>query len=177
MQGTPENHPGRKGGLHVFEDRMTKARDGSFVQVAKSSRESTDILVVKCEQTCGAKRSDRCFPVKHGMRPAAGSGQKSRSNGQYVARGTPEPPGAHERASARSADAAFAEKPERDVCAVSLYFASYHHCRIHKALYASPATAAGITDKLMTVEDAEGRIDMVAARPGGPMYSWARNAA
>jgi hypothetical protein len=56
------------------------------------------------------------------------------------------------------------------VHALALYFASYNFCRIHKTLRMSPAMAAGITDRLWSMEDIIARIDAdaPAPKPRGP---------
>jgi hypothetical protein len=48
---------------------------------------------------------------------------------------------------------AFSKKIDNHVHALSIYFVWYNFCRIHKRLRVSPAMAAGITDKLMSMED------------------------
>ncbi len=62
----------------------------------------------------------------------------------------------------------FSKKLESHVYAISLYFVFYNFCRIHKTLKVTPAMAAGITDKLMSMEDVVGLIDAVAPKPGRP---------
>jgi hypothetical protein len=49
--------------------------------------------------------------------------------------------------------------------ALALYFAFYNFCRIHKTLKVSPAMAAGITDKLWSLEDIAERIEAAQAKP------------
>ncbi len=53
---------------------------------------------------------------------------------------------------------------------LALYFAFYNFCRIHKTLRVSPAMAAGITDRLWSLEDIVARIDAMAPppKPRGP---------
>ena len=48
---------------------------------------------------------------------------------------------------------AFSKKVENHVHAVALHFMYYNFCRIHKTLRVTPAMAAGVTDRLWTVED------------------------
>ncbi len=62
----------------------------------------------------------------------------------------------------------FSKKLESHIYAISLYFVFYNFCRIHKTLKVSPAMAAGITDKLMCLEDVVGLIDVAAPKPGRP---------
>jgi IS1 family transposase len=54
---------------------------------------------------------------------------------------------------------AFSKKLDNHVRALALYFAFYNFCRIHKTLKVSPAMAAGITDKLWSLEDIAERIE------------------
>lgn len=64
----------------------------------------------------------------------------------------------------------FSKKLENHVHALALYFAFYNFCRQHKTLRVSPAMAAGITDRLWSLEDIVERIDAMALppRPRGP---------
>ena len=62
----------------------------------------------------------------------------------------------------------FSKKREGHIYAISLYFVFYNFCRIHKTLRTSPATAAGIMDKLMSMEDIVAMIDAIAVRPNRP---------
>lgn len=48
---------------------------------------------------------------------------------------------------------AFSKKVENHVHAVALHFMYYNFCRIHKTLRITPAMAAGVTDRLWSVED------------------------
>jgi IS1 family transposase len=57
----------------------------------------------------------------------------------------------------------FSKKFDNHVHALALYFAFYNFCRIHKTLKVTPAMAAGITDKLWSLEDIAERIE--AAKP------------
>ena len=52
-------------------------------------------------------------------------------------------------------------RPEHDnhIHALALYFAFYNFCRIHKTLRITPAMAAGVTDRLWSIEDIAGLID------------------
>lgn len=58
---------------------------------------------------------------------------------------------------------AFSKKLDNHIHALALYFAFYNFCRIHKTLKVTPAMAAGITDKLWSLEDIAERIE--ARRP------------
>jgi hypothetical protein len=48
---------------------------------------------------------------------------------------------------------AFSKKVDNHAHALALYFMWYNWVRIHKTLRTSPAMAAGLTDKLMSMED------------------------
>ncbi len=65
---------------------------------------------------------------------------------------------------------AFSKKFDNHVHALALYFAFYNFCRIHKTLRMSPAMAAGITDRLWSLEDIVAKIDEMAPapKPRGP---------
>lgn len=62
----------------------------------------------------------------------------------------------------------FSKKLESHIYAISLYFVFYNFCRIHKTLKVTPAMAAGLTDKLMGLEDVVEMIDAAAPKPGRP---------
>lgn len=59
----------------------------------------------------------------------------------------------------------FSKKLENHVHALALYFAFYNFCRIHKTLKVTPAMAAGITDRLWSLEDVVAKIDAMAPAP------------
>lgn len=61
---------------------------------------------------------------------------------------------------------AFSKKIDNHLYALALYFAFYNFCRIHKTLKAAPAMAAGITDKLWSIEDIAERIEAARPQPG-----------
>jgi hypothetical protein len=65
---------------------------------------------------------------------------------------------------------AFSKKLDNHIHALALYFAFYNFVRIHKTLRMSPAMAAGITDRLWSMEDIVARIDAdaPAPKPRGP---------
>ena len=48
---------------------------------------------------------------------------------------------------------AFSKKPENLGAAVSLHFAYYNFVRMHKSLRMSPALAAGVSDRLWSLEE------------------------
>jgi IS1 family transposase len=65
---------------------------------------------------------------------------------------------------------AFSKKFDNHVHALALYFCFYNFCRIHKSLRVTPAMAAGITDRLWSLEDVVAKIDELAPapKPRGP---------
>ena len=65
---------------------------------------------------------------------------------------------------------AFSKKLDNHIHALALYFAFYNFCRIHKSLRVTPAMAAGITDRLWTLDDIVAKIDELAPapKPRGP---------
>jgi hypothetical protein len=60
---------------------------------------------------------------------------------------------------------AFSKKLENHIYALGLYSAFYNFCRIHKTLRMSPAMAAGITDRLWSIEDVVAKMDAMAPAP------------
>jgi IS1 family transposase len=65
---------------------------------------------------------------------------------------------------------AFSKKIDNHVAALALYFVFYNFCRIHKSLRVSPARAAGVSDRLWTLENVVAKIDEMAPapKPRGP---------
>ena len=65
---------------------------------------------------------------------------------------------------------AFSKKLDNHIHALALYFAFYNLCRIHKTLRVTPAMAAGITDRLWSLDDIVAKIDAMtpAPKPRGP---------
>lgn len=61
---------------------------------------------------------------------------------------------------------AFSKKLENHCHALALYFMFYNFARIHKTLKISPAMAAGVTDKLWSMEDIVALIDARDERKG-----------
>ena len=59
----------------------------------------------------------------------------------------------------------FSKKLDNHIHALALYFAFYNFCRIHKSLRVTPAMAAGITDRLWTLDDIVAKIDAMAPPP------------
>ena len=61
---------------------------------------------------------------------------------------------------------AFSKKIDNHIHALSLYFVWYNFCRTHKAHKLSPAMAAGVTDRLWSMEDIAGLVEARAPKPG-----------
>ena len=61
---------------------------------------------------------------------------------------------------------AFSKKLDNHVAAIALYFVFYNFCRIHKSLRVSPAMAAGVSDRLWSLEDVVAKMDELAPKPG-----------
>ena len=57
---------------------------------------------------------------------------------------------------------AFSKKFENHHHALALYFMFYNFVRIHKTLKVTPAIAAGISDRLWSIEDVAGLIEAAA---------------
>ena len=60
---------------------------------------------------------------------------------------------------------AFSKKLDNHIHALALYFVFYNFTRIHKTLRVSPAMAAGITDRLWSLEDVIAKIDELTPAP------------
>jgi hypothetical protein len=65
---------------------------------------------------------------------------------------------------------AFSKKLDNNIHALVLYFVFYNFTRIHKILRMSPVMAAGITDRLWSLDDVIAQIDELApaSKPRGP---------
>jgi IS1 family transposase len=65
---------------------------------------------------------------------------------------------------------AFSKKAEAHMHALALYFTFYNFVRIHKTLRVTPAMAAGVSDRLWSMEDVVALIDAraEAPKPRGP---------
>jgi len=59
----------------------------------------------------------------------------------------------------------FSKKLDNHIHALALYFVFYNFTRIHKTLRMSPAMAAGITDRLWSLEDVVAKIDEMQPEP------------
>lgn len=64
----------------------------------------------------------------------------------------------------------FSKKVENLEAAVALHFAHYNFVRLHRSLRITPAMAAGVSDRLWSIEELIERIDAMAPppRPRGP---------
>ncbi|MDB5437700.1 MAG: transposase [Caulobacteraceae bacterium] len=60
---------------------------------------------------------------------------------------------------------AFSKKFENRIHALALYFMFYNFVRIHKTLRMTPAMAAGVADRLWSLEDIANRIEAATAKP------------
>ena len=61
---------------------------------------------------------------------------------------------------------AFSKKIDNHIHALSLYFVFYNFVRTHKAHKLSPAMAAGVRDRLWSIEDIVALVDAPAPKPG-----------
>ena len=60
---------------------------------------------------------------------------------------------------------AFSKKVENLAAAVSLHFAHYNYCRVHKTLGTTPAMAAGVADHVWTIAELVALLDAAEATP------------
>ena len=63
---------------------------------------------------------------------------------------------------------AFSKRVENHFYALAIYFVFYNFVRIHKTLRVTPAMAAGVTDKLWSMEDVAELVEAAAPKPGRP---------
>jgi hypothetical protein len=61
---------------------------------------------------------------------------------------------------------AFSKKVDNHIHALSLYFVFYNFVRTHKAHKLSPAMAAGVSDRLWSMEDIADLIETRQPKPG-----------
>jgi IS1 family transposase len=61
---------------------------------------------------------------------------------------------------------AFSKKLKSHCDALALYFVWYNFCRVHKTLRVSPAMAAGVADRLWSMEDVAALVEAAAPKPG-----------
>ena len=66
----------------------------------------------------------------------------------------------------REPNNAFSKKVENHCHALALYFVWYNFCRIHKTLRVSPAMAAGVAERLWSMEDIATLVEAAAPKPG-----------
>jgi IS1 family transposase len=60
---------------------------------------------------------------------------------------------------------AFSKKLENHALSVALHYMHYNFCRIHKTLRIAPAMAAGVTDRLWSIEDVAALLEASEAKP------------
>ncbi len=63
---------------------------------------------------------------------------------------------------------AFSKKVEKHAHALAIYFVFYNFVRIHKTLRVTPAMAAGVADRLWSMEDIAELVEAAAPKPGRP---------
>jgi hypothetical protein len=61
---------------------------------------------------------------------------------------------------------AVSKKVENHALSVALHYMHYNFCRIHKTLRITPAMAAGVTNKLWSIEDLVAMVEEAAPKPG-----------
>lgn len=66
----------------------------------------------------------------------------------------------------------FSKKLENLEAAVALHFCHYNFCRIHKTLKVTPAMAAGVTDRLWSLEEVVDRTSWDGSPVQGPGGKW-----
>ena len=64
---------------------------------------------------------------------------------------------------------AFSKRVENHCHALALYFVFFNLVRIHRTLRTSPAMAAGVSDRLWSMEDVVASIDQPDAMRGGTL--------
>ncbi len=60
----------------------------------------------------------------------------------------------------------FSKKIENHACALALHFMYYNFARLHRSINTTPAIAAGITDRLMSIRDIVRLTDEARPKPG-----------
>lgn len=63
---------------------------------------------------------------------------------------------------------AFSKKVENHALSVALHYMHYNFARIHKTLRVTPAMAAGVTDRLWSIEDIANIVEAAAPKAGRP---------
>lgn len=61
---------------------------------------------------------------------------------------------------------AFSKKFENHCYALAIYYFWYNWTRIHKTLGVTPAMAAGLTDRLLSISDLAEMVDAALPKPG-----------
>jgi hypothetical protein len=61
---------------------------------------------------------------------------------------------------------AFSKKAENHAYSVALFVFFYNFCRIHKTLRVTAAMEAGVTDRLWSVQDIAGLVEVAEDKPG-----------
>jgi IS1 family transposase len=60
---------------------------------------------------------------------------------------------------------AFSKKVENHALSVALHYMHYNFCRIHKSLRVTPAMAAGVTDRLWSIDDIAALVEAADPKP------------
>src|SRR5919205_2647007 len=60
---------------------------------------------------------------------------------------------------------AFSKKVENHALSVALHYMHYNFCRIHKTLRITPAMAAGVTDRLWSIDDIAALVEAADPKP------------
>jgi IS1 family transposase len=55
---------------------------------------------------------------------------------------------------------AFSKKIEHHIAALAIHYMHYNYCRIHQTLRVTPAMAAGVTDRLWSIQDLVAMLDL-----------------
>ena len=151
-------------GLGVYLDAVAGAFGGEGVDYAQ-------LVKLYGEPDRGASAEKRYSPaVCTGAKkvPVSGSPDKAHVSTSHVERQNLSMR-MHMRRFTRLTNA-FSKKIDSHIHALSLYFVFYNFVRIHKTLKVTPAMAAGITDRLWSMEDIAALIDAneAPAKKRGP---------
>jgi len=66
---------------------------------------------------------------------------------------------------------AFSKKWENHKAALGLFFGYYNFCRVHSTIKTTPAVAAGLTDRVWSVEELLGAVATRGADNGSCVYA------